>query len=173
MTSIKPLTTPAAGHPRRGRPPLAAVCAVQDTMTTAQVATYLGLSRRETGRWLRRHGIQPLGRQPGATGQNLYPGELVRRERLTSPPARRYDPWRNAEGTHIPVGAHVEQVAVAKEHGALTSRAQVTRWGRGSRLLVRLEGETEPVSIRPHLPRVPAPSPARARPSPRGWPPPG
>src|SRR5262249_5105146 len=130
----------------------------QDTMTTAQVATHLGLSRRETGRWLRRHGIQPLGREPGATGQNLYPGELVRRERLTSPPARSYDRWRDVVGTHIPAGPHAEQVAVAKEHGALASRAhqraQVIRWSRGTRLLVRFNGETEPVSIRPHLLRV-------------------
>lgn len=159
MTTIEPLTTPAAGRPRRGRPPLAAVRAGQDTMTTAQVATHLGLSRRETGRWLRRHGIQALGREHGTAGQNLYPGELVRWERLANPPpARRYEPWRDAEGTHIPVGARVEQVAVAKEHGALASRAhqraQVIRWGRGTRLLVRFEGETEPVSIRPHLLRV-------------------
>jgi hypothetical protein len=157
MTPVEPLAAPG-GYPRRGRPPLAALCADQDTITTAQVASHLGLSRRETGRWLRRHGIQALGREFGAAGQNLYPGELVRREDLASPPARRYDPWRDAKDTHIPVGARVEQVAVAKEHGALASRvhqrAQVTRWGHGTRLLVRFEGETEPVSIRPHLLRV-------------------
>ncbi len=33
-----------------------------------------------------------------------------------------YDPWRDVDGTPIPVGARVEQVAVAKEHGALSAR---------------------------------------------------
>jgi hypothetical protein len=71
---------------------------------------------------------------------------------------RRYDRWRDVEGTHIPVGCRVEQVAIAKEHGALTSRlgkrGDVISWGRGSRVQVHFDGETQPVSIRPHLVRV-------------------
>jgi hypothetical protein len=71
---------------------------------------------------------------------------------------RRYDRWRDAEGTHIPVGCRIEQVGIAKEHGVLTSRlatrGEVISWGRGSRLQVRFDGETQPVSIRPHLVRV-------------------
>lgn len=77
---------------------------------------------------------------------------------MSPQPNRRYDQWRDVEGTHIPVGCRIEQVAIAKEHGALTSRlrkrGEVIRWGRGSRLQVRFDGETKPVSIRPHLVRV-------------------
>jgi hypothetical protein len=157
--------TSPTGHPRRGRPPLMAVSADEDTMTTAEVASHLGLSRREAGRWLRRHGIHALGRGPGAAGQNLYPGELIRRirrERFASPPTRSYDPWRDAKDTHVHVGARVEQIAVAKEHGALAARLNKHGVvislgglsGRGYRLRVRFEGETEPASIRPHLVRV-------------------
>lgn len=73
-----------------------------------------------------------------------------------------YDPWRDTDGTPIPVGAQVEQVAVAKEHGALSARLHqrgdvIRRGQRGRghlRLYVRFQGDTEPVSIRPHLVRV-------------------
>jgi hypothetical protein len=74
-----------------------------------------------------------------------------------------YDPWRDVDGTPIPVGARVEQVAVAKEHGAqsarLHQRGEVIRCGSGTgrghlRLYVRFQGEDESVSIRPHLVRV-------------------
>jgi len=132
-------------------------------MTTAQVAEYLGLSRRDAGRWLSRHGITALGREPGV-GQNLYPAELVRdREHLARPAqAWRYDRWRDVDGTPIPVGCRVTQIAVAKEHGALSARrnkhAVVTQLGtvtgRGYRIRVRFDGETESVTIRPHLVRV-------------------
>jgi hypothetical protein len=58
----------------------------------------------------------------------------------------------------IPVGARVEQVLVDRAHGALASRlgkqAQVIRRSRGIRLVVRFDGETQPVSIRPDLLRV-------------------
>jgi hypothetical protein len=58
----------------------------------------------------------------------------------------------------IPSGARVEQVMVDRPHGALASRlgkqAQVIRRSQGSRLVVRFDGETEPVSIRPDLVRV-------------------
>ncbi len=73
-----------------------------------------------------------------------------------------YNPWRDVNGTPIPVGARVEQVAVAKEHGAVADRLHQdgvvislgSLSGRGSRLRVRFDGETEPASIRPHLLRV-------------------
>jgi hypothetical protein len=64
------------------------------------------------------------------------------------------------DGVHIPVGARVEQVAVAKEHGAHPARAHqqgevISYGGRGSvRLRVRFDGEDQPVTIRPHLVRV-------------------
>ncbi|MBV8541794.1 MAG: hypothetical protein JO063_04550 [Pseudonocardiales bacterium] len=65
-----------------------------------------------------------------------------------------YDRWRDAEGTPIPPRCRVEQVAVAKEHGALPSRLrkQGQVLGRGTtRLSVRFDGEDHSVSIRPHL----------------------
>lgn len=69
----------------------------------------------------------------------------------------RYDPWRDARDIPIPLRCRVEQITVAKEHGALRSRLHkqgevVDR--RGTRLVVRFDGEGEPVSIRPHLVRV-------------------
>ncbi|MDQ3764928.1 MAG: hypothetical protein M3460_26485 [Actinomycetota bacterium] len=70
---------------------------------------------------------------------------------------RRYDRWRDVAGTHVPVGARVEQVGVDACMGAprsrLQARGQVT--GRGTtRLVVRFDGEDQMVSIRPHLVRV-------------------
>lgn len=65
-----------------------------------------------------------------------------------------YDPWRDAYGTHIPDGCRVEQVGLAKEHGALSTRLgkRGTVLGRrGCRLEVRFEGEQRVVNIRPHL----------------------
>lgn len=68
-----------------------------------------------------------------------------------------YDPWRDVHGTHIPDGCRVEQIGLAKEHGALSSRmgkrARVLG-RRGCRLEVRFEGELRVVSIRPHLVQV-------------------
>ncbi|MGH3696513.1 MAG: hypothetical protein ACRDRX_21400 [Pseudonocardiaceae bacterium] len=69
----------------------------------------------------------------------------------------RYDRWRDARGTHIPVGARVEQAGTDARRGALCSRlgqrGEVI--GRGTtRLLVRFEGEDQTVSVRPHLVRV-------------------
>lgn len=56
------------------------------------------------------------------------------------------------------VGCHVEQVAVVKAHGALSMRVhqhgEMIRRGHYLRVYVRVEGDTEPVSIRPHLVRV-------------------
>jgi hypothetical protein len=44
---------------------------------------------------------------------------------------------------------------VDRAHGALASRlgkqAQVIRYSRGNQLVVRFDGETQPVSIRPDL----------------------
>lgn len=80
-----------------------------------------------------------------------------------SPRARpAYDPWRDVDGTPIPVGALVEQVAAAQEHGArsarLRQRGEVIRRGQRGRghlrLYVRFPDEEQPVSIRPHLVRV-------------------
>ncbi|HET9254055.1 MAG TPA: hypothetical protein VFO16_02490, partial [Pseudonocardiaceae bacterium] len=101
---------------------------------------------------------QPLGRQPGATGQNLYPGELVRRERLTTHRPGATTPGATPRAPTFPSVPMWSRARWPKNYGALATRAhqraQVTCWGRGSRLLVRFEGETEPVSIRPHLLRV-------------------
>jgi hypothetical protein len=94
--------------------------------------------------------LEPAGRWP--------PTEPRREPVVSLQPNRRYDRWRDAEGTHIPVGCRVEQVAIAKEHGALTSRlhkrGDVISRSRGSRLQVRFDGETKPVGIRPHLVQV-------------------
>jgi hypothetical protein len=71
--------------------------------------------------------------------------------------ARRYDRWRDVDGTHIPVGARVEQAEVDARMGAPRSRlhAQGLVTSRGTtRLIVRFEGEDHAVSIRPHLVRV-------------------
>jgi hypothetical protein len=68
-----------------------------------------------------------------------------------------YDPWRDAHGNPIPPHCRVEQVAIAKQHGALPSRRgkQGQVLGRGTtRLNVQFDGEDHPVSIRPHLVRV-------------------
>lgn len=67
----------------------------------------------------------------------------VPEDRAVSPPARpQYDRWRDAAGTHIPDGCHVEQVVeVHAPYGALRSRlgkrGQVIGRSRGSRLYVR------------------------------------
>ncbi|MFZ0873697.1 MAG: hypothetical protein WAN20_04010 [Pseudonocardiaceae bacterium] len=75
---------------------------------------------------------------------------------MNSRPA--YDRWRDARGVHISDGARVEQVKVAKEHGALShrvgKRAEVIGRSQSNRLRVRFDGEDKPVSIRPHLVRV-------------------
>ncbi|HEY6425100.1 MAG TPA: hypothetical protein VIY28_18045 [Pseudonocardiaceae bacterium] len=70
---------------------------------------------------------------------------------------RAYDRWRDVNGTHVPVGARVEQTATDARMGALRSRlharGQVTSKG-ATRLVVRFDGEDQTVSIRPHLVRV-------------------
>jgi hypothetical protein len=77
---------------------------------------------------------------------------------MSSPRRPVYDRWRDAVGIHIPDGCRVEQVAVAKERGALPSRlrkrAEVLGRSGGNRLYVRFDGEHRKVSIRPHLVRV-------------------
>ncbi|MGH3846697.1 MAG: hypothetical protein ACRDS0_35550 [Pseudonocardiaceae bacterium] len=71
-----------------------------------------------------------------------------------------YDRWRDIAGIHIDDGARVEQVAVAKEHGALRGRLHkrgvvIGRPQRGgNRLYVRFDGEDTEVGIRPHLLRL-------------------
>ncbi|MGH3809413.1 MAG: hypothetical protein ACRDRU_22860 [Pseudonocardiaceae bacterium] len=68
-----------------------------------------------------------------------------------------YDPWRDAGDVHVDLGCRVEQIAVAKEHGALASRlhrqGRVTGRG-GSRLRIHFDGEDTVTSVRPHLVRV-------------------
>lgn len=93
------------------------------------------------------------GRQPRASP------DLRGREdhAVSASRARRYDRWRDIDGTHVPVGAWVEQTETDARRGALRSRlharGQVTSQGT-TRLLVRFEGEEQTVSIRPHLVRV-------------------
>ncbi|MGH3540883.1 MAG: hypothetical protein ACRDTO_00685 [Mycobacterium sp.] len=83
---------------------------------------------------------------------------------MSAPKRPVYDRWRDVVGVHIPDGARVEQVAVAKEHGALRCRLYqfgvvVGRPRRGgNRLRVRFDGEGIEVSIRPHLVRVVPPT---------------
>jgi hypothetical protein len=75
-----------------------------------------------------------------------------------SAPARAdRDPWRDADGTPIPVGAVVEQTGVDLQLGALRSR--LGKRGRvlrrsATRLVVRFEGETALARVQPHLLRV-------------------
>jgi hypothetical protein len=129
-------------------------------MTTAAAARYLGLNGRDSARiWLAQRGIRPVGREPGSSGQNLYPAESVlplQGQGRRSRPA--YDRWRDAAGVSIPLGARVEQVLADRAHGALASRlgkqGEVVRYSRGSRLVVRFDGEIQPVSIRPDLMRL-------------------
>ena len=79
---------------------------------------------------------------------------------VVSPP-KVYDHWRDDRGTHIGDGCRVEQVGVAKQFGALSSRLGMrgvvtgrARGSNGNRLHVRFDRETKPVLIRPHLLRV-------------------
>lgn len=65
---------------------------------------------------------------------------------------RAYDRWRDVDGTHVPVGARVEQIVTDARLGALRSRlnrqGQVTSRG-ATRLVVRFDGEDQTVTIRP------------------------
>jgi hypothetical protein len=172
MHAISSTDAPIAGRPLaellrwttvpggRSVPPVVSHEPDAALMTTAAAARYLGLAGRDSARiWLAQRGIHPVGRQPGPSGQNLYPAQAVmplqgegRRSRLA------YDRWRDAAGVSIPPGARVEQVLVDRPHGALPSRlgkqAQVIRRSRGTRLVVQFDGEDQPVSIRPDLVRV-------------------
>jgi hypothetical protein len=75
-----------------------------------------------------------------------------------SRPRPAYDRWRDAEGIHVDDGCRVEQVEVAKEHGALRrrlgKRGVVTGRSASNRLYVRFEREVGQVAIRRHLVRV-------------------
>ena len=74
-----------------------------------------------------------------------------------SVPARRYDRWRDVDGTPIAVGARVEQTEVDARMGALRAhlhqRGEVTSRGT-TRLVVLFDGEGQTVRVRPHLVRV-------------------
>lgn len=72
---------------------------------------------------------------------------------------RRYDRWRDVNGTHVPVGARVKQADVDARMSAPCSRLHQHQQGevisRGTtRLVVRFDGNDTPVSIRPHLVRM-------------------
>lgn len=88
---------------------------------------------------------------------------------MAGSPRPPYDPWRDTDGNPTDPPCRVQQVMVAKEHGALPSRLHqhgevVDR--RGTRLVVLFNGEETPVTIRPHLVRV-LPT-GRSRSGPRG-----
>jgi hypothetical protein len=75
----------------------------------------------------------------------------------TPPPRPASDPWRDTEGTHIPLQSHVEQVVVDTEHGALASRLhqQGHVLGRGTNLVyVLFECDSQLIALRPHLLRL-------------------
>jgi hypothetical protein len=106
--------------------------------------------------------IAPAGRRSSPApvpGGQPVPAPRGQGDRVVSGKIRPpFDPWRDVEGTHIPVGARVEQVAVARGYGALSRRlhwrGEVLRRGHYTRLFIRFDGESEPVSIRPHLLRM-------------------
>jgi len=70
---------------------------------------------------------------------------------------RRYDRWRDVNGTPVPVGARVEQTGVDARMGAPRSRrhqrGEVISRGT-TRLRVRFDGNETLVSIRPHVVRM-------------------
>ncbi|MDQ3764251.1 MAG: hypothetical protein M3460_22525 [Actinomycetota bacterium] len=70
---------------------------------------------------------------------------------------RAADPWRDAQGTPIPVRGRVEQADIDAGLGAL--RSQLSKRDRmlrrsATRLVVRFEGETALTRIRPQLVRI-------------------
>ncbi|MGH3722129.1 MAG: hypothetical protein ACRDRI_25465 [Pseudonocardiaceae bacterium] len=75
----------------------------------------------------------------------------------TRPPRPTEDPWRDVDGTPIPLHCGVEQIAVNTEHGALPSRlhqqghviGQVPDW-----LYVRFHDDDHVIRLRAHLVRV-------------------
>ncbi|MGH3901622.1 MAG: hypothetical protein ACRDTA_25885 [Pseudonocardiaceae bacterium] len=67
------------------------------------------------------------------------------------------DKWRDVDDTHISDQCRIQQVDVAKLHGALPSRLHKLGRvvGRGfTRIHVQFDGEAEITSLRPHLVRV-------------------
>lgn len=60
-------------------------------VTTSEVAAMLGYTGeaavRSAAKWLHRHGVRPVGREPGRIGQNLY-DEAVVRSALDDAPGR-------------------------------------------------------------------------------------
>src|SRR5262249_45414177 len=100
---------------------------------------------------------QPAQRLTPPTGHGAVGAPERARSTVSAPAKPDRDPWRDAEGTPIPVGAVVEQTGIDVELGALRSRqgkrGQVLRRS-ATRLVVRFEGETTLARIRPHLVRV-------------------
>lgn len=81
------------------------------------------------------------------------------RPTMPSPPARpASDPWRDAEGTPIPLQSWVEQIAVDTEHGALPSRlhqqGQAVGRGTGGLVYVRFDHGNQLIALRSRLLRV-------------------
>lgn len=122
-------------------------------LSPAKAAGIGGHGRAGCGRWVPRSGLNDRG-PCGAVLSGLRSGG----DRVVSPQrAGRYDRWRDVDGTHVAVGARVEQAQVDARMGAPRSRlhAQGLVTGQGAtRLRVRFDGEDQPVSIRPHLIRV-------------------
>ncbi|MGH3963966.1 MAG: hypothetical protein ACRDRY_12030 [Pseudonocardiaceae bacterium] len=73
-------------------------------------------------------------------------------------PRPAHDPWCDVDGTHISLfGSRVEQVAENPEHEGLFSRLhqQGQVLGRGLDLIyIRFDGESQLLSLRPHLVRL-------------------
>ncbi|MGH3824583.1 MAG: hypothetical protein ACRDRA_17380 [Pseudonocardiaceae bacterium] len=76
---------------------------------------------------------------------------------LTPPAQPTSGPWRDAEGTPIPLQGWVEQVTVDTQQGALPSRLHQTGQviGQGTNLVyVRFKHENQLIALRPHVVRV-------------------
>ena len=78
---------------------------------------------------------------------------------MPMPPARPASyPWRDIEGTPIPLQSRVEQIAMDAEHGALASRlyqqGQVVGRGAGGLVYIRFDHGNQLIALRPHLLRV-------------------
>jgi len=62
-----------------------------DTMNTYDIGVFLGYQGdrktvlRSAGRWINRAGIEPVGREPGRDGLNLYPTTQVHAKKDAMP----------------------------------------------------------------------------------------
>jgi hypothetical protein len=142
-------------------------------LTSAAAARYLDLAGRDSVRiGLAQRGIHPVGREPGPTGQISTPPGRCCRTKVEDGATTAYNRWRDAAGVIDPAGwLGVEQVLVGRLHGAGLPVGQTnTGIRQGNRLVVRFDGETQPINIRPDLVRLPGehwadPRPAAAVPT--------